>query len=705
MPRLSLLGLAALAALASCRSDSDSAAEPAQPAPVIADTLLHNQLADAPSDFLRAHAGSAIRWQHWDPAVLGHADQARRLVLALVGSARYPGCAETLEAIEADATLVRRLNEEFVPVLADLDLCRETSMMTTALSAQRQLGVGFPFLILLDPDGAPVTWEPLAYYDDRSVRDFLNNAVEVIGKLWSESPDYVREDSQRKLAERRKLLPEPEAELDDEDLRLEIYRAAIRRLTSYYDADLSSFAHSGGLFPAGLLETLADASRHPALPERLRQRSREAIDAFLASLLRSSSIDPLDGGIYPASRAGRPSFQRDSLSQARAIRALARVAKLTDNPLALDTAVAAARFSERHFATPDGLFSLTGGAIKAPTDEWLWTEEQLAATLDEGEFAVWKRRAGTRSIGNLDPSHQALRFNVLSAAHPVTDIAAGLELDEAQVRERLESGRRKLLAAREARFPAPGGSEIPSAAASLRMVSAYAALFAADGQDEWLRRARELGEACRHAFAAESLLSLQAGQAAAGIRDARAFDYALAVQAGLDLGAVTLDDSWNQWAAALLAVLGEHFVADDGILLEVRPESAVFGINHEERLMVFDETSLGMVRLALARAEAIGLDLPANLRPLALPEGLARNPIVHTDNLTALGQRFRERHIAFGPDTPAPLREAIARLPLQIDPRRGDAELGTKVRLTSAEGDITLVEDPEELRREPLARP
>lgn len=707
-PTVSCL-LGTLLVVSSCRKDRSP--DEADTPPVIAPELKVNQLAETPSALLKSWSRSEVNWQQWDPSVLARAKDARRLIFAVIGSVRYPGTFETLDAIESRPDIVRRLNEEFVPVLADLDISRETSLVASALSAETGQPVNFPFVLLLSPNGDPVSWQPLAYQNDEMIQNFFDNSVEVISRLWDESPDYVLDDSAAKNGFRSDGMPEPDAVVEDPQERLDLYRTAIRRLTSFYEEDLSSMSGSGGLFPVGTLGCLGDATIHPQLNAELRQKALQSLNGIFSELQCSAMIDPLDGGIYSARRGPSwhfPVFVRDCTTQARAARALSLLHLEMDRPDALETALGAIRFAEAKFLTPEGLFAIATRPGDAPQEEWLWTIESVKNALTEDEFQVWKGISELDRLGNLpievDPDREFFRLNSLGLRRPVAEVAEETGLSPNKVRTLLESGRKKLLKVREDRFPVASVDPTPSATASFRMISAYAALYSATGSQEWRDKAIELGKACRKAFGAARFLNERPGEHPEKMSDARASAYAIACRASLDLAAVTLEDEWNLWAQDLITLMAENFISEDGRLVETRPESRVIAMTYSDRLMVFEESTAGMTRLNLSRLDALGFQTPPALHhwTVSLPK-IEQFPIVHTDTLAALGHQSVRTRMAVQSGASAELIDAVASLPLERFERRMVRQPGTGVQVSAADGAGKVLTEAAEI--EALAKP
>jgi uncharacterized protein YyaL (SSP411 family) len=657
---------------ASCRK-GEKATGSAAFTPVVAPELAENAMSKGgPQGFLASRAASPVHWQHWEPGVLQRARDAGRLVFALIGASRYPGCIETLDAIDRDKMLVERLNREFVPVLVDLDLCPEAGLAATVLCQEIRLPISFPFILVLSPDGNEVTWRPVPYSAGADIHGMFDGATEVVANMWRESPEYVERNSMLDHDNRLGRLPKPDATPATPAERDALLARALRQLASFYEADAGTMSGAGGLLPLGILQCLASASLDPDTPPEMARRSREVVGAFGRTILNSAMVDPLDGGVYSSRRGNSwdlPMTQRCCNTQARAARALVTLYRATGDPRALEVALGAVKFAEEQYTAQGGLFvnqRLPGTASPA---DWLWSQEQIDQALSGPEAALWKTLCGISGMGNLaieaDPTREYFRLNSLGFRSTLAAAAEKQGIPAEDASKLLESGRKKLLKARTARVPDRLPSPAASAAPSFRMVSAYAALFTATGDPKWREKAISLAQHSRQTFASGNSMVEQSSGETPLVCDARAFTYALAIQAGLDLAEITLDESWRIWAGDLTSMAAEAFVDDAGRLREARPASTPLRLPVEDRVMLFDDSTAGLMRMNLARLEALGQTPPPALAPWlhSLP-AFTVAPVIFTDSILAASFSRSRVVIHLPENAPEEWREAACRLPL-----------------------------------------
>ena len=693
--------LAALLGSVSCRKESGTTAV-SLPPPVVAADLSKNLMTEAPQGLLASRSDSPVHWQHWDPVVLEQAKDSRRLILAFIGSPHYLGCVEQLDAIDQDPSMVAKLNNEFIPVLVDVDLCREAAVAAAVLCQELRLPVGFPFLLVLSPEGNEVTWRPMHFTTSENVRESFEASVDVVTSMWEESSTYVTNNSAKDHENRLKRFVGPDVSPENPEQRSEFLVNAARQLVSLYDADIGKLDRTGGLLPVGVLQCLASASLDPEMPPRLADRCREAAAAFANHIQNSAMIDPLDGGVYSTRRDtdwSLPSSIRNCPTQARTARALVTLHSATQDPRTLEVALGAVAFAEKEYSTQNGLFANQRQPTTVSKTAGLWTSEQIENELTPKEAAVWIARCDISDLGNLtDSGGDFFRLNSLALLHPVKEAAEAAEVSEEEAAELFESGRKKLLKARQKQHPEPPPTRIASAASSFRMVSAYAALYTATDDASWKSKAVELAKKCRENFAKGDLLIEQNPPLPLSVCDARAFSYALAIQAALDLAEITLDDNWRIWAGDLATITAENFVTDEGMLLEARPETTLLKLPIEDRIMLFDDSTAGIMRMNLARLDALGQSPPPTIAPWLTSLPPIRNfPVVFTDSILATSFASSRIIIDLPENASSEWREAVSNLPLDRIARRiGNGE---NVTVTEADGSTSTLTEPSELQK------
>lgn len=640
---------------------------------------------------------SPILWRPWSEETRGMARKSHRLMFVVISIPQVQSHPGLVAQLASDPTVVAEINRAYVPVLVDGDAVRELGILTADLCSEIGSGLKLPLAVWMTPDCDPVAWIPLPSSDSGSTISLFKQSHGMVWNMWMEDPSYVamnsRADQQNRAARMLKRSEEQNFSVNpgEDSLR------ALRQLTSLYDPISKSFDETGGLFPSGAIDLLSMGVRMEGIPAELREKCKLTLNHLLDDLLASPMFDPLDGGVFSARRGqswALPEFQRDCATQARIAVSLLDAYEASGNRKALERALGVIEFAESTYRTEGGLFGLSGGSMGGAED-WLWLHEDFKALLSPGELAAWLAVSGASVNGNLpsevDPNRKYLRANSISFAKAPEEVAAELGADPSSLRAMLVTVREKLLKFRNSRLHPVPGDVSGSATATFRMVTAYAAAYRITGDESFRERAVSSLEKARNAFSDGPRLKSSVADGAPSLLAGRAFVYGLALQAALDVAAVTLDESWILWAGDLSSTTSEIFVQGDA-LRECPAYADLTGLPIADRAMLFDESSMGLLAMADARLGALGIPSPPLFSKLVagLPIGSVSSPILHTDLIQAALMRRFGVTCSYGAAAPLELREAIARSPLKGVSRRAASMLGDKAMAPDPAGALIL---------------
>lgn len=703
-----------------CRKGKPEITSETGPPPVVAVELESNALGTLPGAVYRSQAGSVIRWQPWSRETMERAKAARRLIFCVIAMPQQPGFQSVLAALAADPAVVAAIHGNYVPVLIDGDASREMGLLTADLCSEIKRSLQLPLLVWMTHEGSPVAWIPVSKSSAEKVGDLFLQSHSMVNQTWSDDvqngKSYVMDNSRMDNESRRNRISQRKnSKVMSEKPGDDVLRS-LRQLASFYDPDSRSFDEAGGLFPSGAIDLLATSAIHPGVPPEVRERCLVTTRELLVDLLPSAMFDPLEGGVFSSRRGNSwalPSFSRDCAAQARAAVALIHAYRATGDPLTLDKARGLIAFSEKAFATPDGLFAV-GMADESEPAAWLWSVEEIEKELPPEDAAWWIKATGMKGLGNLpsevDPLREYFRSNTLGMTTPLGEVAAELKLAPAEFAARFETTRKALLKVRNSRLGPQLRDDSPHAGATLRMVSAYAAAFGVTGDSKFRDKAVALLEKARSAFGDGRRLRLFSKPAPASVGEGRAFLYGLAMQAALDVSVITSDEKWILWCEDLATTAAELFTGA-GFLKECPDDARIIDLPITDLVMLFDDSTAGLISFAECRLAERARPLVASFSELAtpLPTYAVDRPILHTDLLQAtLAREFRVT-VVTGASISPEMKLATERLPLRTIQRRpaipSDGIPPGEVRVISGSADPITVSTPEALRQAVLPLP
>lgn len=660
-----------------CRRAKNEAGEHTAVPSVMASELKSNGLATLPGAVYHSQANSAIHWQPWTRETLDRAKDANRLVFGVIAMPQQPGFQSVLEALAKDPELVSAINETYVPVLIDGDASREIGLLTADLCAEIRRGLQLPLFVWMSPEGNPVAWIPAGRSSAANIAELFNQSHSIVSRMWKEDAGYVMKNSAMDNATRRARIAQRKNLKVMSTQPAEDAVRGLRQLASFYDPYSRSFDEAGGLFPSGAIELLATAAVHPGLAPEVRSRCMETVRELMVDLLPSAMFDPLDGGVFSSRRGtswALPAFHRDCGSQARASVALIHAYRATGNKLALEKALQTIAYAEKAFQTPEGLYAV-GLADESETTAWLWSVEDIEKALPPEEAAWWIKITGVKDLGNLpsevDPLREFFRSNSMGLGKSLEELAAEQGMTLEVFIPRFEAARAALLKVRDARLGQVSKDSSSHAGSTFRMVSAYAAAFGVTGDEKYRKAAADLLDKARTAFSDGPGLRLFSQEAPASLGKGRAFLYGLALQAALDLSDITSDEKWLSWSEDLATTAAERFTAAD-FLKECPDDAKLIDLPVTDLVMLFDDSTAGLVSLAECRLAERGRPLVASFSELAtpLPVYAVDRPILHTDLMQATIARHFPVTIVIGQGISPELKLAAERLPMRMFQRR-----------------------------------
>jgi len=696
-------------AVVGCRKAASGADDRAAEVRALPPELQSKGIGSLPGAIYRSQAKSPIHWQPWTPETMARAKAAHRLVFAVIAMPQQPGFQRVLSAIGADGDMVSAINGQYVPVLIDGDASREMGLLTADLCAEIKRGLQLPLFVWMTADANPVAWIPVAASQTETVAELFNQSHEMVGRMWQEDSKYVIQNSVLDNENRRARIGQRKNTKVVSEVPAEDALRALRQLSSFYDPDTRTFDEAGGLFPSGAIDLMATAANHPGLPAEVRARCLETTRELLVDLLTSAMFDPLEGGVFATRRGSSwalPGFFRDCGGQARAAVALLNAYRATKDPQTLEKALGLIAYAEKAFGTPDGLFAV-GMSAEVDTALWLWSVEDIERELPPEEAAWWIQATGMKGLGNLpsevDPLREYFRCNSLAISKTVEVLAAEQGQPTEVFAARFEKARKKLLKARCARIGELPRDVSSHAGSSFRMVSAYAAAFGVTGDVTFRDKAVALLEKSRAAFGDGAKLRQFPQDVPDSLGEGRAFHYALALQAALDVAVITSKECWLVWAEDLATTAAEWFT-DSEFLKECPDTAKIMDLPVTDLVMLFDDSTAGLISLAECRLAEQGRPLVATFSELAtpLPTYAVDRPVLHTDLLQATLARHFKVVVISGVGISPEMQLAIEMLPPRMVQRRvakpEDGVPAGAVKVIFAEGEGRVVTSVEALQ-------
>jgi hypothetical protein len=444
---------------------AQGAAAPAQPA------ALRNDLATAPSPYLRSAAQQPVAWQQWGPQAFALAAALNRPIWLDIGAIWCHWCHVMDRESYENPAIAALLNQHFVPIKVDRDERPDIdTRYQHAHAALNHRGGGWPLTMFLTPDGLPFAGATYLPPEQREGLPGLQEIVPRVAAFYHEQRDQATEVGQKVRAY---LATAQTSAAAAGELTPALMQALVQGIASQFDPQHGGFGtREGPKFPDAEALRLALAAAFLTDDTTLQRAALHTLKAYAASGMRGH----LHGGFfrYSMDRALTvPHFEKMDYVQAALLPAYLDAYRLTGDATYAEVAREIMRYvNESLLDRARGGFSAHQDADVSMDDDgsyYTWSLAQVRATLapDLAEALRLAYDVETKGEMRHDPSQ-----NVLRLVRPPAAVAQALGMAEDDVLRRLQEGRPALAAARRQQR-APFVEQTKFTNRNAMMISAY----------------------------------------------------------------------------------------------------------------------------------------------------------------------------------------------------------------------------------------
>ena len=558
-----------------------------------------NRLDEEASPYLVQHADNPVNWQPWDEGALSVARERDVPIFLSVGYAACHWCHVMEEESFQDEAVAELLNERFVPIKVDREERPDVDRIYQTICQLVQRRGGWPLSVWLTPEGKPFyvgTYFPKE--SKRGMPGFLD-LLEGLADSWDDEREEIEGRAEQWTSALRDQLedpPESAPEPPGSDA-LDVATAAALRSA---DREHGGFGGSPKFPQPTRVELLMCAHERTG-----RDPCREVPVETLDAMAEGGLYDHVGGGFhrYCVDEDWTvPHFEKMLYDNAELSKLYLRGYQFTGEDRYAEVARETFAFVERELTHPEGgFFSTLDARSETPAERldegeepeheegafYVWTPEEVRDALagevdealdDETTADLFCDRFGIDEAGNFEGG-----TTVLTISRSYGDLAAEYDLDEAEIRERIETARSAIREIREGR-PRPARDEKVLASWNGLMISALAE-GALSLDPEYADRAAGALSFLRERLwePDERLLKrrFKGGEVAV---EGYLEDYAFLARGALDLYGVTGEVPHLRFALELGREMEERFWDDaagtlyftdaDGEKLVVRPQEA-----------------------------------------------------------------------------------------------------------------------------------
>jgi uncharacterized protein YyaL (SSP411 family) len=531
----------------------------------------YNRLIEEQSPYLLQHAANPVDWYPWGEEAFQRARLEDRPVFLSIGYSTCHWCHVMEHESFEDPGVAALLNESFVAIKVDREERPDIDAVYMTVCQMTTGHGGWPLTIVMTPDKQPFF---AGTYFPRESRGGRIGMLELLPQLrdhWLHARQQVEGSAERIVtALSEQATRGAGGELDESALE-----AAFGQLAGNYDRLQGGFGKAPKFpTPHNLLFLLRYWQRTG------RDEALVMVETTLRAMRRGGVFDQVGFGFHRYSTDARwllPHFEKMLYDQALLAMAYTEAYQATGRAEHADVAREILTYVLRDMTDPTGGFYSAEDADSEGREGkfYVWSANQLEEVLGPEDAALAGAVYGVDRRGNFaeEATGQRTGENILHLPGPLPAIARRLDLNPAELQDRLRDMRQRLFEARETRVrplrddkilldwnglmiaalaKAASGLDDPAYLEAARQAADFVLANLRDEQDRLLRRYRG-GEAALaatatdYAFLAWGLIELH--QAAGDVRYLEVADRLMREM---------LDDFWD-------AESGGFFLAADRV--------------------------------------------------------------------------------------------------------------------------------------------
>ena len=516
-----------------------------------------NRLSAETSLYLRQHADNPVHWQPWDTQALQQARREHKPILLSIGYSACHWCHVMAHESFEDPAVAQVLNDRYVCIKLDREERPDLDKIyQNAFQLLNGRAGGWPLNVILTPDDqAPffaITYLPK---DPRVGMPGFVDVMHKVADFFAQREDDVRQQNEQ-LLQALKAGP-PRQGQTGYSLHAGPLERVIEQLSDAFDPDHGGF---GGAPKFPQQQSLERLLRHWQHCEHQHNPDKKAGQIFKFSLEKMAEgglYDQLGGGFFRYSVDARwqiPHFEKMLYDNGQLLTLYSQAWRATGVELFRGVVDDTIAWAEREMRSPAGGFysALDADSEGEEGKFYVWQREQLQSLLDDGEYVLMESLMGLDKPANFEGHAWHLtRLRTLEQA------AGKLGIDAAQAEALLTSAQSKLLAVRAGRVR-PNRDEKILTAWNALMIKGLASAARYLERPNYAQKAEQTLDFIKNNLWREGRLwaTFQEGQARfAAYLD----DYALLIDAILELLQCRWRDGDLQWALELAEVLLAHF--------------------------------------------------------------------------------------------------------------------------------------------------
>ncbi|MEL7269369.1 MAG: thioredoxin domain-containing protein [Bacteroidota bacterium] len=391
-----------------------------------------NALVNESSPYLLQHAHNPVNWEAWSPEVLARAQKEDKPLLISIGYASCHWCHVMEDECFEDMEVAQMMNDNFINIKIDREERPDVDQIyMDALQLMTQRG-GWPLNIIALPDGKPywgTTYSPK--------KDWLK-ALEQSLKLFKEERSRVEEYAAN-LSKGITAVNLIEKNQTETLFGLDELKMAVQEWSQYFDLENGGYTGAPKFMMPNNLDFLLHYATATSDTELMKY-----VDTTLTRMARGGVFDPVGGGFSRYSVDEKwhvPHFEKMLYDNGQLVSLYAKAYAVTKNPVYKKVVEKTIAFVVEELQDENGGFyssldadSLNGAGELEEGAFYVWQSSELEELLGD-DFSIFKEYFNINSYGLWEENKYVLiqteTAKAIAEKHGITTQALEAKIEKA----------------------------------------------------------------------------------------------------------------------------------------------------------------------------------------------------------------------------------------------------------------------------------
>ncbi len=446
-----------------------------------------NRLIHEKSPYLLQHAYNPVDWYPWGDAAFEKARKENKPIFLSIGYSTCHWCHVMEKESFEDAQVGQLMNETFVSIKVDREERPDLDHIYMTVCQILTGSGGWPLTIIMTPDKKPFFAATYIPKETRFGRMGMLELIPRVKEIWTTRHDEVIQSADKIIG----ALKTVESASLGEELDLSTLDTAYQELAKRFDETYGGFSEAPKFpTPHNFTFLLRYWKRSG------NQNALKMVEKTLREMRLGGVYDQVGFGFHRYSTDKEwlvPHFEKMLYDQAMLAMAYIEAYQATGKKEYKETVREIFTYVLRDMTAPTGGFYSAEDADSEGVEGkfYVWTHDEIQKTLPKEEADFIIELFNVEKNGNFTEEATGTKTgaNILHRKKPLSETASDLKMSESDLRDQIESARKKLFTAREKRIHPHKDDKILTDWNGL-MIAALAKGSRAFGEPEYAEKAK-----------------------------------------------------------------------------------------------------------------------------------------------------------------------------------------------------------------------